>query len=46
MDADLQHPPERIPDLLAAAGGGADLVVLAATGATAPPKGCDPGSGG
>jgi dolichol-phosphate mannosyltransferase len=27
MDADLQHPPERIPDLLAAAGGGADLVV-------------------
>src|SRR5215470_4896753 len=27
MDADLQHPPERIPDLLAAARGGADLVV-------------------
>jgi glycosyl transferase family 2 len=27
MDADLQHPPERIPDLLAAAWGGADLVV-------------------
>lgn len=27
MDGDLQHPPERIADLLAAAGGGADLVV-------------------
>jgi len=27
MDADLQHPPETIPSLLAAAGGGADLVV-------------------
>ena len=27
MDGDLQHPPERIPDLTAAAGRGADLVV-------------------
>jgi glycosyltransferase involved in cell wall biosynthesis len=27
MDGDLQHPPERIADLLAAAAGGADLVV-------------------
>jgi dolichol-phosphate mannosyltransferase len=27
MDGDLQHPPERIVDLLAAAGAGADLVV-------------------
>lgn len=27
MDADLQHPPELIPDMLAAAAGGADLVV-------------------
>jgi dolichol-phosphate mannosyltransferase len=27
MDGDLQHPPERVADLLAAAEGGADLVV-------------------
>jgi dolichol-phosphate mannosyltransferase len=27
MDADLQHPPELIPEMLAAADGGADLVV-------------------
>jgi dolichol-phosphate mannosyltransferase len=27
MDADLQHPPELIPEMLAAAQGGADLVV-------------------
>lgn len=27
MDADLQHPPETVPHLLAAAQGGADLVV-------------------
>ena len=27
MDADLSHPPERIPDLLAALDGGCDIVV-------------------
>ena len=27
MDGDLQHPPERVPDLIAAAERGADLVV-------------------
>jgi dolichol-phosphate mannosyltransferase len=27
MDGDLQHPPERVPDLIAAAERGADVVV-------------------
>ncbi len=38
MDADLSHPPERIPDLLAALEGGCDIAVgsrFAADGSTA-----------
>ena len=44
MDGDLQHPPERIVDLLAAAGAGADLVVASRHSGNGNAKGLSSGT--